>query len=108
MPGSHGGQPKSWVSVVVTLVGFALGGIALCLGPNWFLFWAGAAIVMLGGLLGMAFGIFADVVLDEPRVLPEIVNYSLFGSRSNKRRGGRYGEMSELPRVSDPEHKPHG
>jgi hypothetical protein len=108
MAGTHGGRPTSWAAVGVTLTGFVLGGVALCLGPNWLLFWVGVAIVMLGGLLGMAVGIFSDVVLDEPRVIPEVVNYSLFGAQSDKRRGGPYGERSTLPRTSDPESKPHG
>ncbi|MBA9007879.1 HGxxPAAW family protein [Thermomonospora cellulosilytica] len=108
MAGTHGGRPSSWAVVAVALVGFTVGGVALCIGPNWLLFWVGVAIVMLAGLLGIAVGIFSDVVLDEPRVIPEVVNYSLFGAQNGERRGGVHGEHSDHPRTSDPEQRPHG
>lgn len=108
MAGTLGGRPSSWAVVAVALVGFIMGGIALCIGPNWLLFWVGVAIVMLAGLLGIAIGIFSDVVLDEPRVIPEVVNYSLFGGRDEERRGGMHGEHAKHPSASDPEQHPHG
>jgi hypothetical protein len=61
--GSHAGRAKSWAAVTVIFVGFAVGGVALCLGPNWPMFWGGAAIVALGGVLAFAVDIMSDVVL---------------------------------------------
>ncbi|MGW4425493.1 HGxxPAAW family protein [Streptosporangium sp. NPDC004631] len=68
MAGSHGGSPKSWLAVVVILLGFTVGGVALCIGPSWTLFWAGAGIVAVGGVIALAVDIFSDVIVDAPRV----------------------------------------
>ncbi|GAA3444361.1 HGxxPAAW family protein [Planomonospora venezuelensis] len=64
---SHGGRASSWLAVTVSVLGFAIGGIALTAGPNWFVFWMGAAVCVLGGILLLAFGAFEDVILDSPR-----------------------------------------
>ena len=63
----HGGRASSWLAVTVILMGFTIGGVALCLGPNWFLFWMGAIVCVLGGILLLTFRVFQDVVLDPPR-----------------------------------------
>lgn len=68
MAGSHGGSPKSWLAVIIILVGFAVGGVALCVGPNWMVFWAGAAIIAIGGVVALMVDIFSDVIVDAPRV----------------------------------------
>lgn len=68
MAGSHGGSPKSWLAVVVILLGFTVGGVALCIGPSWALFWAGAGIIAVGGVIALAVDIFSDVIVDAPRV----------------------------------------
>ncbi|MFI9436907.1 MULTISPECIES: HGxxPAAW family protein [Streptosporangium] len=68
MAGSHGGSPKSWLAVIVILIGFTIGGVALCVGPNWTLFWAGAGVVVVGGVIAMVVDIFSDVIVDAPRV----------------------------------------
>ncbi|MER5320718.1 HGxxPAAW family protein [Streptosporangium roseum] len=65
---SHGGRASSWLAVTVIVLGFAIGGVGLCLGPMWPLFWMGAAVCVLGGILLLAFQVFRDVVLDAPRV----------------------------------------
>ncbi|TNY38667.1 HGxxPAAW family protein [Thermomonospora catenispora] len=67
MSGSHAGRPSSWLVVAVCLLGFVLGGVALCIGPNWMLFGVGAGLVVLSGILGLAVGIMSDVVLAENR-----------------------------------------
>ena len=62
-PGEHphfSGRPVSWVAVIIIIVGFLLGGIALVAGPLWALFWVGAGVVVVGGILAMASGIFND------------------------------------------------
>jgi hypothetical protein len=56
----HHGRPVSWVSVSIIFVGFIIGGIALIVGPTWWLLWVGAAVAVIGGILGMATGIFND------------------------------------------------
>ncbi|MEU7988865.1 HGxxPAAW family protein [Streptosporangium canum] len=67
MAGSHGGSPKSWLAVIVILIGFTVGGVALCLGPNWMLFWVGAGIIAVGGVIALVVDIFSDVIIDAPR-----------------------------------------
>ncbi|MFG2002359.1 HGxxPAAW family protein [Spirillospora sp. NPDC048911] len=106
--GSHAGRPGSWVAVAVVFIGFVVGGVALTIGPNWIVFWAGVAIVAVGSVLMGAVHIFSDVVVDAPRVIPEIVDYSLFGSRGDKRRGGLAGETLDKPKATDPHQTPHG
>ena len=65
--GSHGGRASSWLAVTVIVLGFAIGGVGLCAGPNWFLFWMGATVCAMGAILLFAFGVFQDVVLEAPR-----------------------------------------
>ena len=106
--GSHAGQPGSWIAVGIIFAGFIVGGIALCLGPLWIMFWVGVGIVVVGFLVSWMVHLFADVVVDAPRVIPEIVDYSLFGARTAKRRGGDRGEILDLPISTDTEETPHG
>jgi hypothetical protein len=54
------GRPASWVVTTIVIIGFIVGGIALCIGPNWVLFWVGAGIVVLAGIMGAAVHIFDD------------------------------------------------
>jgi len=49
---SHGSTPAAWAAVVVTLVGFTVGGIGMVLGPNWPTFWVGCALILVGPLVG--------------------------------------------------------
>lgn len=56
----HRGRPVSWVSVSIIFVGFLLGGIAFVVGPAWWLLWVGVAVTAVGGILGLATGIFND------------------------------------------------
>ncbi|GLW05323.1 hypothetical protein Misp01_04530 [Microtetraspora sp. NBRC 13810] len=65
----HSGRASSWLAVTVMLLGFTVGGVALCLGPHWFAFWLGAGIFVLGGVLALVFDVFSDVVVDTPRVM---------------------------------------
>ncbi|GAA3946191.1 hypothetical protein GCM10023085_30430 [Actinomadura viridis] len=106
--GSHAGRPGSWVAVAVMVTGFVVGGVALCLGPAWIMFWVGAGIVALGFVVGGIVHIFADVVVDAPRVIPEIVDYSVFGRHTDKRRGGLAGETLDKPVHTDTQRTPHG
>ncbi|GIH22094.1 hypothetical protein Aph01nite_04040 [Acrocarpospora phusangensis] len=78
--GSHGGSAKSWLAVSVILIGFTVGGVALTgLGgnaPMWVLFWVGAGICAVGGLLALVFDIFSDVIVDAPRALRAAEHHS--------------------------------
>jgi hypothetical protein len=67
MSSNHAGRPSSWVAVSVIFIGFAVGGIALVLGPNWIIFGAGAGIAALGGVIAAFVDIMSDVVMDQDR-----------------------------------------
>ena len=54
------GRPVSWVAVGLIMAGFLCGGLALVAGPAWWAFWAGVALVVVGGLLALATNIFED------------------------------------------------
>ncbi|HET7141699.1 MAG TPA: hypothetical protein VFJ03_04380 [Candidatus Limnocylindria bacterium] len=54
------GRPISWVAVSLMMVGFLVGGLALVFGPSWVVFWVGAGLVAIGGLLALATDIFED------------------------------------------------
>jgi hypothetical protein len=57
---AYHGRPASWVVTVIVIVGFIIGGIALPIGPTWWLFWTGTGIVVLGAIIGAAVRIFDD------------------------------------------------
>jgi hypothetical protein len=62
-PGVHEtnhGRPASWVAVTIIMVAFVAGGLALMLGPVWWLFWASAGLTVVGGLLGLGAHILDD------------------------------------------------
>lgn len=54
------GRPVSWAVTALVIVGFVVGGIALPIGPVWWLFWTGAALVVIAVLMGAAVHIFDD------------------------------------------------
>jgi hypothetical protein len=54
------GRRVSWVAVTLIIVGFIIGGIALPIGPNWVLFWIGAAIVVVGVIFAASIRIMDD------------------------------------------------
>ncbi|HTX26549.1 MAG TPA: HGxxPAAW family protein [Streptosporangiaceae bacterium] len=54
------GRPVSWVAVTIIVVGFIIGGIAMVTGPTWWLFWAGAGIVVIGSIFAAAVRVFDD------------------------------------------------
>ena len=57
---AHHGKPASWVAVAIIIVGFIVGGIALPVGPTWWLFWTGTAIVVIGAIFAASIRIFDD------------------------------------------------
>lgn len=61
----HGNSPAAWTAVIIVLIAFTLGAIAMVLGPNWVLFWISVGIAVLGALTGkvmqlLGFGVPAD------------------------------------------------
>jgi hypothetical protein len=50
--GLHGSTPAAWTAVVIVLLAFTLGAIAMVIGPNWLLFWISVGIAVAGGLVG--------------------------------------------------------
>jgi hypothetical protein len=57
---AHHGRPASWVAVSLIIIGFCVGGIALPIGPTWWLFWVGTAIAVIGAIMGAAVHILDD------------------------------------------------
>lgn len=54
------GRPISWTAVAVMVVGFAIGGVGLVLGPAWWLVVVGAIVFGAGGVAGLVTGIMDD------------------------------------------------
>jgi hypothetical protein len=54
------GRAISWVSVSVIMAAFLVGGLALALGPVWWLFWASLGLAVVGLLMCVGIGIFDD------------------------------------------------
>ncbi len=52
MAAHHGSSPAAWAVVVITLVGFVVGGIGMVLGPDWTVFWIGVALVPVALVVG--------------------------------------------------------
>lgn len=46
--GHHPGKPISWIAVTIITIGFVIGGVGMVPHPIWWLFWAGAGIVVIG------------------------------------------------------------
>jgi hypothetical protein len=57
---SYHGRPVSWVAVSLIMVAFLVGGLALVLGPVWWLFWASLGLALVGLLMCAGIGIFND------------------------------------------------
>jgi hypothetical protein len=57
---AHHGRPASWVAVSIIIAGFIVGGIALPVGPTWWLFWLGVGIVVVGSIFAASVHIFDD------------------------------------------------
>jgi len=48
---SHGSTPAAWTLVVIVTLGVTVSTVSLVLG-SWFGFWVGAAVVLLGAIVG--------------------------------------------------------
>jgi hypothetical protein len=52
MADSHGNTPAAWTFVIVALLGFAVGGVALIISPIIYpLFWVGIGLIVLAGVI---------------------------------------------------------
>jgi hypothetical protein len=54
------GRAISWVAVSVIMAAFLVGGVALVVGPIWWLFWVSVGVAALGVLVALGIGIFDD------------------------------------------------
>jgi hypothetical protein len=57
---AHHGRPASWVAVSIIIVGFIVGGVAMVPHPKWWMFWVGAGIVVIGGIMALSSHILDD------------------------------------------------
>ncbi|MEU7005963.1 HGxxPAAW family protein [Streptomyces sp. NPDC046332] len=54
MAGSaHGHTPAAWTGVIISFIGFCIAGVFM-VAANTTGFWAGMAVVLLGGVVGLA------------------------------------------------------
>ncbi len=47
----HGSTPAAWTAVVIIILAFVVGTLAIIL-ANWPLFWVGVGLVVLGAVVG--------------------------------------------------------
>jgi hypothetical protein len=58
---THHGRTSSWVAVAIIVVGFVVGGVAMFFSPVlWVMFWVGAGIVVVGGIMALSTHILDD------------------------------------------------
>lgn len=64
MADNHGSTPAAWVAVLIALVAFVVGGIALVFSPpNWPMFWVAVALLpvsLIAGKVLSAMGLGSD------------------------------------------------
>jgi hypothetical protein len=56
----HHGSPLSWTAVVVIIIGFIIGGVALVPHPTWWLFYLGVGIAVVGCIMTLFAKTFSD------------------------------------------------
>ena len=57
---SYHGRAVSWIAVSAIVVAFTAGGLALIIGPTWWLFWASVGLAVAGCLIAAATNIMED------------------------------------------------
>ncbi|MCX5313681.1 HGxxPAAW family protein [Streptomyces sp. NPDC002917] len=50
---SHGHTPAAWTGVIISFIGFCIAGVFM-VAANPLGFWAGIAVIFIGGLVGLA------------------------------------------------------
>jgi hypothetical protein len=58
--GHNAGRPISWIAVVIIIVGFIVGGVAMVPHPTWWLFWVGTAVAVVGCVITMFAKTFSE------------------------------------------------
>lgn len=48
---NHGQTPAAWTAVIIVMAAFIVGTLGIMLG-QWVMFWIGAGMVVLGGIVG--------------------------------------------------------
>jgi hypothetical protein len=48
---SHGNTPAAWTAVIIIIIAFTLGTVAIIV-SNWPLFWVSVGLVVVGGIVG--------------------------------------------------------
>jgi hypothetical protein len=58
----YSGKPISWIAVIVTTIGFIVGGAGMAIvgHPVWWVFWTGVGIVVIGGIITLSAKTFAE------------------------------------------------
>jgi len=56
----HHGKPLSWAAVVIIIIGFVIGGVAMVPHPTWWLFYLGAGIAVIGCIITLFAHTFSD------------------------------------------------
>jgi hypothetical protein len=56
----YSGRSISWIAVTIVIIGFIVGGVGMVPHPTWWLFWTGAAIVVVGSIITMFAKTFQD------------------------------------------------
>ncbi len=64
---AHGSSPAAWTAVLVCLIGFTVGGLALIPEPNWVLFWIGVGLTLASAVVGRVMAA-AGLGLDRPEL----------------------------------------
>ena len=59
LPTFHG-RAISWIAVSAIVIAFIVGGLALIIGPTWWLFWASVGLAVAGCLVAAATNIMDD------------------------------------------------
>jgi len=58
---THHGRTSSWVAIAIIVTGFVVGGVSMFFSPViWWLFWVGAGIVVVGGIMALSTHILDD------------------------------------------------
>jgi hypothetical protein len=57
---THHGSTSSWIAVTIIVIGFVVGGVAMLIGPTWWVFWLGTGIVVVGGIIALSSHILDD------------------------------------------------
>ncbi|MEW2486732.1 HGxxPAAW family protein [Streptomyces sp. NPDC048411] len=65
---SHGHTPAAWTGVIISFIGFCVAGVFM-VAANPLGFWAGIAVILIGGIVGFA---MKAAGLGTPKETPEM------------------------------------